>query len=174
MLTAQGDFVSAEPLLIEAIALQIRRLGPNHPAVATTLARQARLQLELKRPADARATWERALAIRREPDASPRYLGQALCEYGSFLFAIQAPEEARAAYGEAIEVLRSLHSERSSMLALAELGYGELLLASGDAAGARPHLAEAVSMLAAASAGGSEDLASAQDALKRCEAQIGH
>ncbi len=173
MRIAERKYEQAEPLLAEALELQLRRSGPLHPSVATTLARQAQLLQALKRPEEARASWQRVLEIRRAPDASPRYLGQALSEYGAFLWQTHANDEARAALREAVEVLRSSGSARTPLLARAQLAYGEVLLASDDAASARAELEEALAIFEATPAGNEEELARARATLKRCEAAAG-
>jgi eukaryotic-like serine/threonine-protein kinase len=117
MRIADRKYTEAEALLAEAIDLQIRHLGPNHPAVASTLAKQAQLQQALRRPADARASWERAVAIRRAPGGSPRYLGQTLYRYGAFLLDTGARDEARAALNEAISILAGMPSGMEADLA---------------------------------------------------------
>ncbi len=164
-------YAEAEPLYVEALALQTRRLGAKHADVATTLGRLAHLQTVSKRPAEARATWSRALEIRRQPGASPRHLVQALCDYGRFLASTKAFDEAAAAFGEAIDVLRSRDSTKSVQLARVELDYGESLLACGDAAKAALHLNEAVAIFAAEPAGREDELARARAALERCAAE---
>jgi eukaryotic-like serine/threonine-protein kinase len=168
MLLTDRKYEAAEPLLDEALLLQMRRLGPKNPAVASTLARQAYLLTVLKRPAEARVTWERALAIRREPNASPRYLAQTLYDYGVFLYTTKALADAGAILREALGVLQSSGAAESPLRARAELAYGEVLIASGDRAGARAHLETAVAMFTSAPAGQEADLAEARMALAQC------
>jgi tetratricopeptide (TPR) repeat protein len=165
MLIAEQKYQQAAPLLDEALALQLRRVGPKHPLIATTLFRQAQVQAALKHVDEARELWRRSLAIRREPGASPRYLGQALYDYGNFLRAAKDPDGAMDALREAIEVMRSSGSERVPTLARAELVYGELLLAKGDKDAARQHLTEAITLYRAIP-DSADELARAQDKLK--------
>ena len=64
-------------------------------------------------------------------------------------------------------MLRKAGASKSTVLARAELAYGEVLLESGDGAGARPHLEAAVSIFEAAP-GETEDLAEAKKKLEAC------
>lgn len=153
MWIAEDDYAAAEPLLAEALALQERRLGSAHPSLASTLARQASVEHALKHDDAARASWERALALRRAPGGSPRYLGQALYEYGVFLWETRSRDEARAAFREAIDVFRASGATPTPQFALVELAYAEALLASGETASARTHVTEALTVLEAAPAG---------------------
>ncbi len=146
MWIAEKEYAKAELLLSEAIELQERRLGPTHPAVATSLTRNAQIQEVLGRTDEARGTWQRVLTLRRDPQSSPRYLAQALTDFGTFLTNTHAPKEASAAYSEAIELFRSSGSTPSPWLPQAEMLLGESLLALGDADGARPHFDEAVAI----------------------------
>jgi len=172
MLVAEKKYAEAERFLNEALELQKTRLGEKHPVVATTLGRIAQMQEALDRPDEARVTWDRMLAIRREPDASPRSLGQALYDYGMFLWETKARDEAREAVRESIEVLKSAGAARTPQLARAELFYGEMLIASGDAAAARPHVDSAMATFAAAPEVHKADLERAEKALKRLDGEV--
>ncbi len=169
MLISGSDYAAAVSKLDEALALQVRRLGEMHPAVATTLSRQAELFAALERYSEARATWERVLAIRRNPSSSPRYLAQALYDYGSFLWTAKSRDEALPLFREAVEVQRSSGAPRGQRFALAELMLGEALLASGDADGARSHLDEAIAMFTEEPAGQESVLARARKSRERCD-----
>jgi len=169
MLIAEKAYTAAESKLDEALLLQMRRLGEMHPSVATTLARRAEILEALGRSAEARESWERVLAIRREPGSSPRYLAQALYGYGVFLWTVKARDEALPAFREAVEVMRSSGTSRGSPLALAELMLGEALLASGDTDSARAHLDGAITLIERDPAGQDDVLARIRASRKRCD-----
>jgi serine/threonine-protein kinase len=169
MMIADKQVSAAAPLIDEALELQIRRLGPAHPSVASTLARKADLQESLGDLDGARATWERAIAIRRGAGESPRYLAQALYDYGVFLGRRKLGDEARAAFEEAVGVLRKADLARSSLMAYAQVGWGESLLAHGDVDAAREHLDDAIAIAQGSSAGMEKVLERAQKALERCK-----
>lgn len=146
MRIAEKKYAQAEPLLAEAIELQERRLGPTHPAVASSLTRQALIQEVMGRAEESRETWQRVLTLRRDPKSSQRYLAQALTDYATFLRNTHATAAARDAYSEAIEIFRTSGNTQSSWLPLAEMLLGETLLSLGDADGARPHFDAAVTI----------------------------
>jgi serine/threonine-protein kinase len=79
----------------EALALQVARLGPDHPEVATVLALGAQSSDD----------WERVLAIRRRPGASPWLLGLSLLEAGTSMASFGTPVEVRAALAESVALL---------------------------------------------------------------------
>jgi tetratricopeptide (TPR) repeat protein len=169
MLIAEKKYAQAEPLLMEALALQSSRLGEGHPIVATTLGRIAQLQEALQRPDEARATWQKVLAIRREPGASPRALGQALFDYGAFLWSAKSREEARDALREAVEVQTQSSGPNSPIVARTQCFYGEALLATGDKTAAREQLEAAIATFALTPDVNRSDLERAKRSLARCE-----
>ncbi len=172
MLLQAGRAKEAEPLLAEAVDLQVRRLGPTHPSVASTITKQAQLQQALHHMADARASWERVMVIRREPGASPRYLGQSLYEYGVFLWETKARDEAREAWREAVDVLHAIGGAKTPLLGRVEVAYGQALMAAGDMTQARALLEDAVTILSAPPGEQNPDLAEARKALAKCLAAI--
>jgi serine/threonine-protein kinase len=166
---AEQQAAQAAPLLDEALALQTQRLGPLHPAVATTLERLADVQADLGQTGQARTSWERVLAIRRRPGTSPRALAQSLHEHGVFLAEAGDREAARAAFAEAVLLLRPSGAEQPAPLARAELGLARSLLDAGQVEEARRHLEEVLA-LASQVPGGLEDVAArARETLQECQ-----
>jgi tetratricopeptide (TPR) repeat protein len=60
---AQGRYAEAQPLYERALAIYEEALGPDHPAVGTTLNNLAELYRAQGRYAEAQPLYERALAI---------------------------------------------------------------------------------------------------------------
>lgn len=168
MLIGMKRHEAAEAALDEALALQTRRLGPEHALVASTLTKSARLQELTGRTTQARATWARVLAIRRAPAQSPRALGQALCDYGLFLFGARDPTEARVALSEAIAVMQGTDLRGTAWCARAESALGEILLDEGDARAAEEHLQKALEYFAARPKEHAVELTKTRTILARC------
>jgi serine/threonine-protein kinase len=168
MLITSRKYAEADAALTEALELQIRRLGPTHSAVASTLTKCARLQALAGRPEDARATWSRVIALRRGASQSPRYLGQALCEYGEFLLDAKAPDEARGALEESVLVLETCGARNTPACSRAESSLGEVLLALGRPTEAETHLKVAVAILDALPGSDEAERQRVQELLARC------
>jgi len=64
-LQAEKKYAEADGLYVRALGITEKNVGPNDPAVATILERDAAVLEELKKPVEARARRERAEAIRR-------------------------------------------------------------------------------------------------------------
>jgi len=130
VLGRRDRFAEAEELHREALALQVRSLGPRHPGVAATLTLLGH-RVARDRLAGARELYERALEIRRSSLAPDHPLVAAsLMDLGRIARASGDPGEAEAAFREAIEIRRrSLGAEHpgvaASMVYLADL-YREL------------------------------------------------
>jgi Flp pilus assembly protein TadD len=75
-LQRSGQWVRAEPLYRQALAIQEQLQGPEHPAVAETLNDLGTLFDMWGRPAEAESTHRRALAINEQS------LGAAASAYG--------------------------------------------------------------------------------------------
>jgi len=102
----------------EALALQVARLGPDHPEVATVLALGAQSSDD----------WERVLAIRRRPGASPWLLGLSLLEAGTSMASFGTPVEVRAALAESVALLSAPGVTPTPALGEARDAYREVLL----------------------------------------------
>jgi serine/threonine-protein kinase len=160
----------ARPRIDEALALELARVGPDHPAVAAAIALDARALQADRQTAEARERWSRAIDLRRKPGSSPWLLGQTLIEVGRSSTSSGALDEARAVLSEAITLLSAPGVARSPALARAQLAYAEALLDSGDLTAARPQLDAVLAFYASApGAARGDDLARAESARKRCE-----
>jgi Tfp pilus assembly protein PilF len=61
---SQGQYAQAEPLYKRSLAIMEKALGPEHPAVATSLENMAVLFRKTGREKEAKALEKRAAAIR--------------------------------------------------------------------------------------------------------------
>jgi tetratricopeptide (TPR) repeat protein len=60
----QGQYAQAQPLYTRALAIREKALGPDHPAVATSLENYAALLRAIQRDTEAEKLEARAQAIR--------------------------------------------------------------------------------------------------------------
>jgi serine/threonine protein kinase/tetratricopeptide (TPR) repeat protein len=165
-----GRALQARERIEAALALEIARVGSNHPSVAAASALEALVLQAEGRTEEARERWSRALAIRRLPGTSPWLLGQTLFAAGQFSSSIGAQDDARKALSEAVVLLSAPGVARTPVLASAQLAYADILLDVGDPAAARPQLEAALTFFSSASGvGRGEELARAESLRKRCE-----
>ncbi|HLM43603.1 MAG TPA: tetratricopeptide repeat protein, partial [Myxococcaceae bacterium] len=137
-----------------ALAVREKALGPEHAKVAmsihnlgTVLYAQGRYELALRRFEHARAVWEKALEPGHPHLASVyQYLGRVYVKLQEWDKAEHLLEQARAV------AEKSLRGARSSELAGALLGLGELRLAQGRPAAAVPLLEQALTLAMAGKA----------------------
>ncbi len=141
------DLDGAASSLEEALALQTRRLGGDHPLLAVTLAKLATLHHARHHDDEARKLWEDVLRIRRAPDASPRDLADALHGYGVFLSEVGEHDAAATLLEEAIGLHRSQDLGDPVGLGRAEFALGGCLARLGKKEAARGHLNEAARLL---------------------------
>ncbi|MCC6406471.1 MAG: tetratricopeptide repeat protein [Planctomycetes bacterium] len=140
---AVGDVAAAAPALEEGLALQTKRLGPEHPEVSRTLSKLALLYHAEKRDDRARECWEEVLRIRRGPDIPPALLAEGLHGYGVFLSDVGECERAIPSFEEALALLRAQASGDPLAPARAEYVLGLCLARVGRPDAAREHLTEA-------------------------------
>lgn len=147
MQLAEKDLHGAAASLEEALALQTRRLGNDHPLVAVTLAKLAVLHHARRNDAEARELWEEVLRIRRATPEPVRELADALYGYGVFLSDIGECNRAAPLVEEAIGLHRSRNLGDPLALGRAETVLGSCLVQMGQQETAREHLGEAVRLL---------------------------
>ncbi len=153
-----GGGEGADPAAVEAEALElmhraldlkVRRLGPDDPDVAFTLAVLGQNDHRGGDLASAEERFRRVLAIRRaeygervhpELATAVNNLGIALADGGR-------PDEARPHYEESLAMRRELFGERDYRYGLALNNMGFFLTGAGDAQSAVPYLEEAVAIL---------------------------
>jgi tetratricopeptide (TPR) repeat protein len=143
MQLAGRDLDGAATSLEEALELQTKRLGDDHPSVAATLAKLATLHHARRDDDEARRIWDETLRIRRAVQASPRELAEALCGYGVFLSDIGEPQSAARLVEEAIGLHRSQDLGDAPGLGRAQYLLGVCLSRLGRREEAREHLIEA-------------------------------
>jgi serine/threonine-protein kinase len=149
MQTADGDLANAALSLSEALALQTKRLGPDHSLVAVTLAKLAVLQHAQRREEEARASWEQVLRIRRAAPDAPRELADGLYGYAVFLSDLGECEEAGVAVEEALGLQRSHGADDTLALGRMEHVFGLCLQRLRLVDAAREHLTEAARLIGA-------------------------
>jgi Flp pilus assembly protein TadD len=173
MQLAERDLDGAAASLEEALALQTRRLGDDHPLVAVTLAKLAQLHHSRHRDAEACRLWEEVLRIRRSPQGSPRDLAEALCSYGVLLTEIGERERAERLIDDAIELHRSHELNDPAGLGRAEFALGSCLSHGGNDAQARQHMKEAARLLDATPAATADERARVHKRLEELERRAG-
>ncbi|MBK7641432.1 MAG: serine/threonine protein kinase [Planctomycetes bacterium] len=149
MQLAAGERDGAATSLEAALELLRRRLGPDHPQVAASLAQLAALQHARRRDAEARAHWAEVLRIRRLAGTPPRALGEAL--YGQAVFLLDLGELGEAERGARDALALQLADEPRDSLALARTRFvlGACLARRGQAEEARTHWLESARLYAA-------------------------
>jgi len=152
MQIADGDLGGAASSLEEALALQQKHLGDDHPLVAVTLAKLAVLDHARHREDEARRAWEDVLRIRRAAQAPPRDLAEALYGYGVFLSDVGECDQATPLVEQAIGLHHSQDLEDPTGLGRAEHVLGNCLSRIGELELARGHLQEAARLLDASPA----------------------
>ncbi|MBI5434074.1 MAG: serine/threonine protein kinase [Planctomycetes bacterium] len=140
---AVNDLAAAEPALEQALALQTKRLGPEHPEVALTLSKLAALYRAEKRDDQARACWEEVLRIRRGPGIPPSMLADGLHGFGVFLSEVGECERAIPLFEEALALHRAQPSGDPLAPARAEYALGLCLARLERVDASREHLTEA-------------------------------
>ena len=159
------DLEAAAQSLTRARALQERRLGPEHPHVARTLARLAAVEHARHRDAEARTLWAGAVRIRRATPTVPRDLAEVLYGCGVFLFDVGDDEPAARLLRGALDLHRTQALADDVGLGRAELVLGRCLLRLGQVEPARAHLTAAARRLDASPAATPEDRTAAHRAL---------
>ena len=159
---AAGELEEAEPLLKEALDVMRGRLGPAHPKVASAQQKLAVLLHHQGRDAEADATWEQVLAIRRASPTTARVLGRTLHEYGVFLVDTADLARAEESLREAADVLEPLASEDPATFGRAQVALGQCLIRAGRNAEAASPLRVGVEHLEKAPGATSQELAAAR------------
>jgi serine/threonine-protein kinase len=143
--------VEAEALdhLRQALDLKVRRLGPDDPDVAYTLAVLGEHDYRRGDLAAAEERFRRVLAIRRAEygDRVHPELATAVNNLAVTLDDAGKLEEARTLYEESVEMRRDLFGERDPRYAVGLNNLAFALLATGDPAAAVRRVEEAVGIL---------------------------
>jgi tetratricopeptide (TPR) repeat protein len=166
MQMAGRDLDGAAASLEEALALQQRRLGDEHPALAATLGKLAQLQHARKHDEEARKLWEQSLRIRRAAQASPRELAEALYACGVFHADVGEHEQAVALFREAVELHHAQDLGDPLGLGRVESVLGTSLARLGRRDEARLHLDEAARLFDAHPGASEEERARVRKSLE--------
>ncbi|HYE96554.1 MAG TPA: tetratricopeptide repeat-containing protein kinase family protein, partial [Rubricoccaceae bacterium] len=145
-----GQHARAEALYREALALRRDLLGPDHPSTRYTEIGLARVLTLRGRPADALPLYDAALAVFREA-LGPAHLrvAQALTGRAACHVALGRPTDALRDYEAAAQVWAEASPDHPGH-AEALVGWGRLLAARGDRAGAAARFRDAVRLRTAA------------------------
>ncbi len=141
----------AETLLRDALQRQTRALGPDHPAVASTLINLANFLRDL-RGADAEALplYERALSIRRKLWSQPHpAVALTLANIAAVRSSLGDARGGAQAYREALEMRRATLGETHPLYAKTLHEYALLQLGSGQIAEAASAAERSVAILRA-------------------------
>ncbi len=147
MSLAVSDYEGAARSLEEALALQRRRLGDEHPVLADTLTKLAVVRHAQRDDARARELWSSAIAIRRASETAPQALAETLYGYGVFLLDTGDFEGAANWVGEAAATLRALDTPDPLALGRAEYVLGMCAARSDDRSTAKEHFEAALQLL---------------------------
>ncbi len=147
MLEVQGNYAEAESLFGEALALVRARFGEDHPRVAVTLGRLARLRASRGDFKEAAALHRKVIDIlrvhlgNRHPLLAAKLvdLGTALVKNGQY-------SEAEHHYREALEVYGAASGEESPRVAIALDSLAFTVAKQGRSAEAEPLYREALTM----------------------------
>jgi tetratricopeptide (TPR) repeat protein len=145
---AHGDYIQADALMRQAIALKEGLVGKDHPDVALSLFALAGMLTEGGRPKEALPLIERAEVIctmRIGPETP--LLALALIQRADALRALGRRLEAMSAYQQAIVFLQRTPSQTEGYLAQANASLGETELETGHAHDALAHLEHAIELL---------------------------
>jgi tetratricopeptide (TPR) repeat protein len=117
----EGETARAFELLQRALALHLQTLGPDHPDTASILVALAERYIELNRLAEARATFEKALAILgRSEDSDQLVLAAASQSLGMTLLTLDEASSARPHLERAVAITEKIlgpdHSEVADAL----------------------------------------------------------
>lgn len=173
MQTSRRELDAARSNLAEAIELQEKRLGPDHPVLATTLINLAVVEHALRREEEAGELWVRAVRIRRSSPSALRELSEALYGYAVFLRDRRSFGEAVPLLEESIRAARSLTPSPPLFLARSEVVLGSCLANSGRSLEGREHLREAVRLFEASPDASDGELDAARRRLEAVESAAG-
>ncbi|HLT38425.1 MAG TPA: tetratricopeptide repeat protein, partial [Enhygromyxa sp.] len=135
---AQPYFAEAEQHYREAVEIREANLGPDHPKVALNLHNLGEAQRLQGAYQDAKATFERSLAIKREQLQDHPSVAMTLTGLGRVLLELGEAEQGRALLEEAAERRKQQESSPDARAETAfALARALLATASGDPAEAR-------------------------------------
>lgn len=138
------DAQGAAKSLDEALAIQRKRLHPDHPRLAVSLAKLAAVHQASGHADLARSAWQEAIRIRRVGSDAPRDLAEALVGCAAFLAEVGACSEAGPLVDEALATLVTRSIEDPATRARALFVRGDCLAKGGELAAAVAAISEAI------------------------------
>ncbi len=165
-----GDLDAATTCLEEALTLQARRLGRDHPHALVTRMQLAQSLHAQQRDDRAGELWDEVVATRRAQQAPAKDLADALLGQGAFLLDTGATARAQTVAAEAVTCYRRQEPNDPAAVGRAELLLGRCHLHAGDRALASDHVRMAVPLLDAAAAVTAPERARAHRLLDAIEA----
>lgn len=161
-----SDLDGAAASLAEALALQTKRLGADHPLLGVTHGKLAVLHHARKHDDRAREHWLEAVRIRRAAPEQARDLAEALYGYGVFLRDVGACDEAAPLLEEALALQRAQPTSDAVAQARCEYVLGLCAERDGRRDAAREHLRAALALFDATAAAPADERARMQRRLE--------
>ena len=149
MLTQQGHYAQARPLIQRALAIHERFLGPNHPGSAVSLHGLAALHREEGRHSEALPLFQQVLAIREATPADHANLTQALRYLGETFYFLGDLSAARPLLERALTIAEATFGPSHPQTGFNLNSLGSLLAAEGNVTAALPVFQRALSILEA-------------------------
>lgn len=147
MQLALRDLDGAAASLDEALSLQRKRLGNDHPSLAETLSTLAILHHSRRHDDQARECWLEVLRIRKTSAVAPQALAEALYGYGVFQFDRREHAQAVSSVEEALALHRGANVGDPAALGRVLYVLGACRARLGERTVAREHLNEALTWL---------------------------
>ncbi len=147
-LRVRADFVGAKAAHEQALAIDERVLGPDHPNVAIRVNNLAQILQDLGDLKGARAHFERALTIwEKAYDPEDPWIAIAANNLGRVLQEMGDLEGAKAHFERALAIFEQAHGKEHPQVAGAANNLGLVLQDMGDLKGAEKHLERALVLL---------------------------
>jgi eukaryotic-like serine/threonine-protein kinase len=133
VLAAQDRFSDAMPILVEAIEIEERELGPDHVDLAPHLVNLANLRIDLGETDEAIAPAERALALRRAT-FGPRHpdVASSLQTLGRIAYTRRDFSTARTYFEEALDIVRETRGPGDPLVTRIESSLAASLVDLGE------------------------------------------
>lgn len=145
VLLDQGKHDQAEELLRDALEIQERSLGPNHPDVAVSLSDLARVLMEQGKQEEAERLSRRVLEVQEQVQGMDHpVVGRAATTLGDILSGQQRHREAEPLYRRALEIHERTWGPYHLDVAWSAVGLGETLLSQERYEEAEPLLRQAL------------------------------
>jgi serine/threonine-protein kinase len=127
VLRRKGEYARAEALHLQALAIQERLLGPEHPDVAETLMDLGFLYPYVARLDDSEAAYRRALAIRRANLGDDPRVAESLVSLASVRRRQGYWDDAERYFREALELQKRIYGSEHEEVAATMIHLGDIL-----------------------------------------------